>query len=200
MPTSDAASPSEAGDGRPSCGLTASINYFFTPYYRKLSGECLPTGSLRWHGCTRGWLPSASPQVPRTFACAQTCAPLRTSRCTTSCAAHQMRGAQPGLTVGERPRQLVATHQTAKSCERRLLPNVLSVLSEKGRAFTVHNRARPPPSPPPRGRAAHGAAAAWRCPHASSVLRPATPSPRPLPVPLSRLVGRPDSRVAQRSR
>ena len=42
MPTSDAASPSEAGDARPSCGLTASINYFFTPYYRKLSGECLP--------------------------------------------------------------------------------------------------------------------------------------------------------------
>ena len=49
MPTSDAASPSEAGEARPSCGLTASINYFFTPYYRKLSGECLPTGSLRWH-------------------------------------------------------------------------------------------------------------------------------------------------------
>ena len=68
MPTSDSALPSEAGEARPSCGLTASINYFFTPYYRKLSGECLPTGSLRWHGCARGWLPS--PQVPRTFACA----------------------------------------------------------------------------------------------------------------------------------
>ena len=137
VPTSDAASPSEAGEARPSCGLTASINYFFTPYYRKLSGECLPTGSLRWHGCTRGWLPSASPQVPRTFACAQTCAPLRTSRCTTSCAAHQMRGAQPGLTVGERPRQLVATHQTAKSCERpefRVCSHALSRVSALARS------------------------------------------------------------------
>ena len=46
MPTGDAAQQSEAegGEARPSCGLTASINYFFAPYYRKLSGECLPTG------------------------------------------------------------------------------------------------------------------------------------------------------------
>ena len=186
VPTSDAASPSEAGDARPSCGLTASINYFFTPYYRKLSGECLPTGSLRWHGCARGWLPS--PQVPRTFACAQTCAPLRTSRCTTSCAAHQMRGAQPGLTVGERPRQLVA-----KSCERRVCAAArLLPKSKKGRAFTVRShfiftlyytsRTQPCPSaslaPPPRGRAA--ARAAWRCALTPQYSDPPHP-PRPCP-------------------
>jgi hypothetical protein len=46
VPIGDAAQQGEAesGEARPSCGLTASINYFFAPYYRKLSGECLPTG------------------------------------------------------------------------------------------------------------------------------------------------------------
>ena len=45
VPTDDAQqSEAEGGEARPSCGLTASINYFFAPYYRKLSGECLPTG------------------------------------------------------------------------------------------------------------------------------------------------------------
>ena len=94
------------------------INYFFAPYYRKLSGErpahwplsLIPTAALagdcRLNKC-RALL-------------AQTCAPLRTSRCTTSCAAQQMRRAQPTLTVGGRPRQQVVTHQTATSCNSSL--------------------------------------------------------------------------------
>ena len=38
-------SGAEGGEAKPNkppnCGLTASINYFFAPYYRKLNGECL---------------------------------------------------------------------------------------------------------------------------------------------------------------
>ena len=69
VPTGDAQqSEAEGGEARPSCGLTASINYFFAPYYRKLSGECLPTSPFPWCGCARGWLPP--PQIA--------CADLRT--------------------------------------------------------------------------------------------------------------------------
>merc|ERR1740130_17862 len=64
-----------------------------------------------------GLLPRSITSSLPTTASSVTCAPLRTSRCTTSCAAQQMRGAQPTLTVGERPRQQVVTHQTATSCK-----------------------------------------------------------------------------------